>query len=497
MLPVTEEERKVFDQANEFWHEAGMDLTDSDLLQQVYAKLTSCVNREKGNNEVANTINSRANRAIRVLDEICNRNETYKYNRDIDEVLDKRLQDTINAYKEDYLEEDFLKDFDYHLLLNKKSLIEYINKKENEYNEIKDVEFSINILEGMIMRVHGIVYDAIKNASDMLVKLDLNIYDEQHKDAINEDNIDELNSFEEVSVEEQIPDFEGSSDWVIDGYEEDDEPFSWEDEIKSQDESLNSSTEEELTPEKFKEFAEMVELFPKIGEIKENILCEINRLHEVVKQRKLEDFKKNPEFISDLELIMKHDKKQNEYHYHGTQDLVTAGKILKEGLLMTRGLDSTAYSEFTMDELLLYQRGFGGEIGSSGIVVIDQPIENNKKKKIVEKLESKEGYSFVPSGLQGLNNKPENIVRAQYIVGYVDKINKQVVLNPLYYDYQKKLEEMEKRRSSIQKKDELNAVDIFIAGKNADIEKSDEADKVLSSIARDISKDEQEKEVDE
>ena len=47
---------------------------------------------------------------------------------------------------------------------------------------------------------------------------------------------------------------------------------------------------------------------------------------------------------------------------------------------MTRDLSSTSYPEFTMDELLLYQRGGGGEIGSSGIVVIDQPIVEGKRK---------------------------------------------------------------------------------------------------------------------
>ena len=46
----------------------------------------------------------------------------------------------------------------------------------------------------------------------------------------------------------------------------------------------------------------------------------------------LADFKKNHDFISDLEVIMSHDKKQSQYHYHGTQDLETAGKILEQGL---------------------------------------------------------------------------------------------------------------------------------------------------------------------
>jgi len=92
------------------------------------------------------------------------------------------------------------------------------------------------------------------------------------------------------------------------------------------------------------------------------------------------------------------------------------------------------------------------------------------------------GYSFTPSGLQGLNNKPENIVQAQYIVGYVDKINRKVILNPLYYDYEKKLAEMEAKRKSISEKTELNSVDILIAASTAEVEASDIMDRVLGAV---------------
>ena len=241
----------------------------------------------------------------------------------------------------------------------------------------------------------------------------------------------------------------------------------------------------------------MLELFPRIGEIKQNLQLEMHKLFELIKQRTLEDFKSNPIFVSDLEVIMEHSKEESQYHYHGTQDLESAAQILKQGLLMTRDLASTSYSEFTMDELLLYERGFGGEIGSSGIVIIDQPIVDGKRTEIVEELKVNHGYSFVPSGLQGPNNKPENIVQAQYIVGYVDKINRKVVLNPLYYDYQKKLAEMEDRRKLIQGKGELDSIDILTAGSSAEVDRCDEMDMVLGTITKELTIDDKNQEIND
>ena len=132
-------------------------------------------------------------------------------------------------------------------------------------------------------------------------------------------------------------------------------------------------------------------------------------------------------------------------------------------------------------------------MGSSGIVIIDQPIVDEKKTEIVEELEPNHEYSFLPSGLQGLNNQPENIVQAQYIVGYVDKINRIVVLNPLYYDYQKKLTEMEAKRKKITKKTELDGIDILTGGSSAEVDKCDEMDIILGEVTMELTQDDQNK----
>lgn len=154
---------------------------------------------------------------------------------------------------------------------------------------------------------------------------------------------------------------------------------------------------------------------------------------------------------------MEHDKERHTYHFHGTQDLESAKTIMSEGLgMMKEKLSTTSYSEFTMDQVILYSRGFGGEIGKDAIIIIDEPTEEDgKKKKIVEPLSKDQKIHFLPSGLQGLNGKPKYVVNPQYIVGYVDKRNKEIIYNPRYYEYDrfnsqstdknKKLEERPKR----------------------------------------------------
>ena len=110
--------------------------------------------------------------------------------------------------------------------------------------------------------------------------------------------------------------------------------------------------------------------------------------------------------------------------------------IMKEGLgMMRESLSTTAYQEFSMDDVILYSRGFAGEIGSSAIVIIDEPCKDNRKEKIVRPLGEGEKIHFSSSGLQGLTGEPHYIVDSKYIVGYVDKENKAIIFNPRYYDY--------------------------------------------------------------
>ena len=190
---------------------------------------------------------------------------------------------------------------------------------------------------------------------------------------------------------------------------------------------------------------ELIDLIKYINSYSRLFGCRANgekvyeELIELINKTKLREFYSNEEFCADFKKIMAHDPKKNRYRFHGTQNLESASTIISEGLgMMRQSLDTTSYKEFTMDQVILYSRGFGGEIGSSAIVIIDEPIEEDGKiRTVVEPLAKDKKIHFTPSGLQGLNGEPRYIVNPQYIVGYVDKINKKIIYNPRYYNYER------------------------------------------------------------
>lgn len=165
-----------------------------------------------------------------------------------------------------------------------------------------------------------------------------------------------------------------------------------------------------------------------------------HKVREIVVKRKLDEFYSDEEFFKDFKKIMSHDNKRHNYLFHGTQDIPSAYSILNEGLaMMSANLLSTTYPEFSMDDVLLYRRGFFGEIGKDAVVIIDQPInEDGEPVIIVQMLEDDNNINFVQSGLQGLNGKARYIVNPKYIVGFVNKRDKKGEFNPLYYAYYKK-----------------------------------------------------------
>lgn len=74
-------------------------------------------------------------------------------------------------------------------------------------------------------------------------------------------------------------------------------------------------------------------------------------------------------------------------------------------------------------------------IGTESVVIVDQPVIEGNEVNIVENF-SGQGYEFAPSGLQGIAEQPNYRVNPKYIVGYVDKLNNNVIVNPLYYNYE-------------------------------------------------------------
>ena len=129
---------------------------------------------------------------------------------------------------------------------------------------------------------------------------------------------------------------------------------------------------------------------------------------------------------------MEHDTKTHRYRFHGTTCLDDAKSICEHGLgVMRRDLDSTTYTELTMEQVIVHERGFGGEIGRDAYIIIDEP----RGEKILEPYDG--NLKIVGSGLQGLEVEARNIVRSKYIVGYVDKLNRDIIFNPEYYDYER------------------------------------------------------------
>ena len=163
----------------------------------------------------------------------------------------------------------------------------------------------------------------------------------------------------------------------------------------------------------------------------------LNKATVMERDMKLSSFTSDQEFIDSLSKIMNHDSENVVFRYHGTQSLSDCENIMSEGLLMmSDDLDRTSYSEMTMEDLLLYSRGFAGEVGRDGIVIFAVP----KGEDVVSDI-SNQGYNFSQSGLGGFSSDgPKYMVPSKYIVGYVDKVNHKVIYNPDYYENVEELE---------------------------------------------------------
>ena len=164
------------------------------------------------------------------------------------------------------------------------------------------------------------------------------------------------------------------------------------------------------------------------------------KIDETRQKLKLSSYHNNEEFMHDLSVLMEHDPEQRTYFYHGTKCLEDTETIFEYGLGLSRkNIYTTAYDEFDADTLLLYKRGLLDEVGRDAVVVIDAP----KGENIIENNPYKDTMPFCPSGMQGLNAEPDYYIDTKHIIGYVDKKNKKIVLNPKYKDYEEVKERME------------------------------------------------------
>lgn len=346
----------------------------------------------------------------------------------------------------DMIENNRLEDFnleyyeDYGLLKN------YIENKTKDMNAVEVEEF-YNKMGGRIgmqddfrefmtryvPKITSNVYElyAELNEKETVEKLDEEIIapddpDWGYQEGEEQENTDWADEeIEKQEATEQNNDFE----WVSD----DDD---WLSELENQQEE---SVKEKVSDEELLEYIKFLNTYTKLNRYKSNGMKVVEKLGEIVRTKKLNEFYNNNEFFENFKNIMNHDKEKHNYLFHGTQDLTSAENIMNEGLgMMREDLPATTYSEFSMDDVILYSRGFAGEIGRDAIVIIDQPINDaGEKKDIVQKLDEDKEIHFAPSGLQGLDGKPQYIVDPKYIIGFVNKKDKEIVYNPKYYSYDK------------------------------------------------------------
>ena len=176
---------------------------------------------------------------------------------------------------------------------------------------------------------------------------------------------------------------------------------------------------------------------------------------KIARKKQLEELFNNPQFMEKIDIIMRHNHQTNEYYYHGTA-LENAEKVATKGLYLRddKDISVTAVREFDemglyahrdiateeelfemeKDSLIEYSRN--GGIGEKCVVIIDKPKEVESIVQPVSEADAPEIAS------EWITNKLLGIVNSVWIVGYVDKVNAEVIANPLYYDYARVAEQL-------------------------------------------------------
>lgn len=345
----------------------------------------------------------------RLLQKVCEkRNIPY----DVDDKVD--LVSVLEGCKSEYYR---LKELDVSKVIDEKELSENIDTLigECDYEQVNS-----------LANEFGFFYKSFHQymVNHILVLLDSYIeYYYETKEPENDPFLDAIFSSESTS-DEQVLD---------DGWDDDWGDLVFDDEIETVH-SIPVQEKKKLTDE------ELVELLTFLNSIFDMIKVHTSFAHNTsdltkkVNQKKLDEYYDDTEFMERFTAMMQHDKSEHTYRFHGTTCLEDAKSICEQGLgVMRNDLDSTSYRELTMDEVILHQRGFGGEIGRDAYIIIDEP----KGIQILEPLQEGEKVNFAGSGLQGFDAQANNIVRNKYIIGYVDKKNKKIIFNPEYYDYER------------------------------------------------------------
>ena len=168
------------------------------------------------------------------------------------------------------------------------------------------------------------------------------------------------------------------------------------------------------------------------------LLLEMEKCSELASEKKqsikTERLNANQEFIQNINELIDHDPEQEIYHYHLAAGKYEANRILEEGLYTySDRISSFEYPELSLDDILKHKYGNDFSSLEDYIIVFAEPKNEIITRKLTE--EERKEVKIVPRRPGLVSEKPTYVVDQKYIVGYIDKVNCQVVTNKKFYNY--------------------------------------------------------------
>lgn len=195
--------------------------------------------------------------------------------------------------------------------------------------------------------------------------------------------------------------------------------------------SIESVLIDEETKKFYKDELEFFLMLPKFSKLFETKQKYINQILEMRNDFLVEEAKvKYPEYIEKLQNLTNNiDREDISYYYHGAPSQDIAQKIIDDGLYMQyNDINRTAKKELSVSQILNYSYGHD-QVGRHAIVVIAVPKGENPVN-----INNNSNITVVGTG-QGLSQfdfNPQYIIPSEYIVGYIDKDAKQLIVNSNY-----------------------------------------------------------------
>lgn len=180
-----------------------------------------------------------------------------------------------------------------------------------------------------------------------------------------------------------------------------------------------------------KKFMEFFIASPEIFQMTKQLDEQVSLAADIEIDERLSRLKSNHQFMEELRTMLDHDQNEETYLFHATTDLENANKILNEGFYMySRNPADTTYQELSEDQVLSYSYGDNINEYKDFIIVLGR----KKDEDVVRELspEERELAEIVPRRIGIVGQKPSHIIDKEYVIGYIDKKNEEIHLNPEY-----------------------------------------------------------------